>query len=37
MAEVLSKALNKPVQLLDISQQHLVRSFFHTQARAVMT
>lgn len=37
MAEQLSRLLNKPVQLLDVSQHHLVKSFFSTQARAVMT
>jgi hypothetical protein len=36
LADVISKALNKRVQLLDMSQHHVVKGFFTTQARAVM-
>lgn len=37
LAAMLSKTLNRPVQLLDMSQQRTVHRFFTTQARAVLS
>ncbi len=37
LAAILSKTLNRPVQLLDMSQLRTVHRFFSTQARAVLS
>ncbi len=36
LSATLSKSLNRPVQLLDMSQLRTVQRFFTTQARAVL-